>query len=206
MKKYFIILLIFLSSHLHADDRFSAGLTFGYQQDVGMLSEKNIIRGNIQNNMSAGMALKLDLSIFFVRTGAEYSHPVKKGVIVNSTAGAITGTALSFIEAPLYFGINLPLKDFGSLYIGGGGSYIFGMGSVKTSAGEASVSEQLFGYGMLAGIEYEIYSNASFIFEWEYMTARSSPLASTGAGTYDDYYADYTGQRIRFGAVYHFNK
>ncbi len=205
MKKFFIILIFLLAHNLYAEDRFSAGLTAGYQHDVGMLAEKNIIRGSVQNNLSIGMIIKLDLSIVFVRSGAEYSYPVKKSVIADSSAGDIEGTALSFVEAPLYFGINLPLRDFGSVFIGGGGSYIFGMGRVNSASGDVDVSEQLFGYGIIAGTEYEIYGNASFIFEWEYMAARSSPLASTGGGA-DDFYADYSGQRLRFGAVYHFNK
>jgi opacity protein-like surface antigen len=210
MKRNFVIMLIimlfFIVNNLSAEDRLSAGLTAGYQYDVGMLSGKKSLQARVQHNISAGAILKLDMSRVFLRTGFEYSYPFDKGVIVNGTAGDVLETKIAFIEVPVYGGINLPIRDFGNFYIGGGGSYIFGTGHVKTSAGNVDISEQLFGYGFLAGIESEIYSDASLLFEWEYMAARSSPVASPGAGTYDDYSIDYSGNRIRFGVIYHFGR
>ena len=210
MKRIFVIILIimifFIVNNLSAEDRFSAGLTAGYQYDVGMLSEKKSVQAQVQHNISAGAVIKLDMSRLFLRTGVEYSYPFDKGVIVNGTAGDVLETEITFIEVPVYGGINLPIRDFGNFYIGAGGSYVFGTGHVKTSAGNVDISEQLFGYGFLAGIESEIYSDASLLFEWEYMAARSSPVASTGAGTYDDYSIDYSGNRFRFGVIYHFGR
>ena len=206
MKRIFVIILIFAANAIYGEDRLSAGLTAGYQYDVGMLSERSGVQGQVQHNISAGAVLKLDMSGVFLRTGMEYSYPFDKGVIVNGTAGDVLETEVVFIEVPVYGGINLPIRDFGAFYIGGGGSYIFGTGHVKTTAGNVNINEQLFGFGILAGIESEIYSDASLIFELEYMAARSSPVASTGAGTYDDYSIDYSGSRIRFGVIYHFNR
>jgi len=206
MKRFCVIILIFIAGNLSAEDRFSAGLTAGYQYDAGMLSGRSGVQGKVQHNISAGAVIKLDMSRVFLRTGFEYSYPFDKGVIADGTAGDVLGTEISFFEVPVYGGINLPIRDFGNFYIGGGGSYIFGTGHVKTSAGNADINEQLFGYGILAGIESEIYSDASLLFEWEYMAARSSPVASTGAGTYDDYSIDYSGSRIRFGVIYHFGR
>lgn len=206
MKRIVVIILILIVNNLYAEDRFSAGLTLGYQYDAGMLSEKKTVQAQVQHNISAGAVIKLDMSRVFLRTGVEYSYPFDKGVVVNVTAGDVLGTEIKFIEVPVYGGINLPIRDFGSFYIGGGGSYIFGTGHVKTSTGNVDISEQLFGYGILAGIESEIYSDASLLFEWEYMAARSSPVASTGAASYDDYSIDYSGNRIRFGVIYHFGR
>jgi len=206
MKRIIVIILIFITNSLYSEDRLSAGLTAGYQYDVGMLSEKRSIQAQVQHNISAGVIFKLDMSRVFLRSGAEYSYPFDKGVIVNGSAGDILETELKFIEVPVYGGINLPIRDFGVFYLGGGGSYIFGMGHVAASAGNKDISEQLFGFGFLAGIESEIYSEASLIFEWEYMAARSAPVASTGAGSYDDYSIDYSGHRIRFGVIYHFGR
>lgn len=206
MKKIIIILLLFTANILYAEDKLSAGGTFGYQYDAGMLSEKMGIQGKVQQNVSTGIVIKLDINRIFLRTGIEYSYPLQKGKIsYYSTTGLVEGTAISFMEAPVYAGINLVIRDLGAFYMGGGGSYIFGSGYVKTSTGKKKINEQLFGYGMIAGIQYEIYSNASLLFEWEYMAARTSPVAST-SGTYDDYSIDYSGQRIRFGAIYHFNR
>jgi len=114
-------------------------------------------------------------------------------------------TEVAFTEVPVYAGINLPIRDFGVVYMGGGGSYIFGSGHLKTTSGNEKINEQLFGYGLIAGIESEIYSNASLLFEWEYLAARSSPAASA-SGVYDDYYIDYSGHRFRFGVIYHFSR
>jgi len=205
MKKIISILLLLAVNMLYAEDKFSAGLTAGYQYDAGMLSEKAGVQAKVQQNVSAGLVLKFDMNRIFLRTGVEYSYPLQKGEILNAGAGLVEGTAISFIETPVYAGINLVLRDFGSFYIGGGGSYIFGSGNVKTSSGRKKINEQIFGYGIISGIQYEIYSNASLLFEWEYMSARTSPVASTN-GVYDDYSIDYTGQRIRIGAVYHFNR
>lgn len=206
MKKIIIILLLFTASLIYAEDRFSAGITAGYQYDAGMLSEKAGVQGKVQHNVTTGLVLKLDISRLFLRTGVEYSYPFQKGKIsCSSTTGCIEETAISFIEVPVYAGANLVIRDFGAFYMGAGGSYIFGSGNVKTSSGKEKINEQLFGYGMIAGIQYEIYSNASLLFEWEYMAARTSPVASTN-GTYNDYSIDYSGQRIRIGAIYHFNR
>lgn len=205
MKKIISILMLFAANILYAEDKLSAGLTAGYQYDTGMLSEKAGIQAKVQHNISAGLVLKLDMSRIFLRTGVEYSYPFQKGEIENSSAGFVEGTAISFIEAPVYAGINLVLRDFGAFYMGGGISYIFGLGNVDTSSGDKKIREQVSGYGMIAGIQSEIYSNASILFEWEYMAARTSPVTST-AGVYDDYCIDYSGSRLRFGIIYHFNR
>lgn len=206
MKRFFFFIFVLIANSLSAEDRFSAGLSAGYQYDTGLLSEKNYVQAQVQHNISAGVVIKLDMSRVFLRTGFEYSYPFDRGVIVNGSAGDVLETEIAYIEVPVYGGINLPIRDFGNFYIGGGGSYIFGSGHVKTSAGNVDISEQLFGYGLLAGIESEIYSDASLLFEWEYMAARSSPVASTGAGSYNDYSIDFSGNRIRFGVIYHFGR
>lgn len=206
MKKVIFLILLMLPCMLSAGDKLSAGLTAGYQNDVGMLSDRRGVQADAQQNISAGLVLKLDMSKIFIRTGAEYSYPFDKGRFPDGSAGNVTGTEISFTEVPVYAGINLCIRDFGNFYIGGGGSYIFGTGKIRTVSGDANINEQLFGYGLIAGLEYEIYNNASFIFEWEYMAVRSSPAASSGAGTYNDFCVDYSGHRIRFGVIYHFSR
>lgn len=206
MKKIIIIMMLITPCLASAGDKFSAGLTAGYQNDVGMLSERSGIQANPQQNFSAGLVLKLDMSRIFIRTGVEYSFPFIKGSIDDGTCGDVTGTVIRFTEVPVYGGINIILRDFGNFFIGGGGSYIFGTGKIRTVSGDAEINEQLFGYGLIAGLESDIYNDASFIIEWEYMSARSSPVASTGTGSFDDFCVDYTGHRIRFGVVYHFSR
>ncbi len=206
MKRIITLLLLFSAGVLYAEDKFSAGLTVGYQHDAGMLSEKSGIQGDAQQNFSAGIVIKLDMGRLFLRSGVEYSYPFETGTVESDSTVILNETAIAFTEVPVYAGINISIRDFGAFYMGGGGSYIFGSGHVKTSAGNVNINEQLFGYGLLAGIESEIYSNASLLFEWEYMTARSSPVASAYGSGYDDYPIDYSGHRVRFGVIYHFNR
>jgi len=202
---FFIIIILFAAENLFsAGGKVSAGISAGYHHDAGNLSEKPGINADIEQNLSIGGVLKLDMGFLFFRSGCEYSYPVEKGKISDGSAGNVTEISLSYYEVPAYLGINLPIREVGYFYLGGGGSYIFGTGYVKADARE-KINEQLFGWGFLAGIESEIYSRVSFIFEWEYMAARSSPVASA-SGTYDDFYADYTGNRFRFGIIYHFNR
>ncbi len=206
MKKIFCLITIFLAVQnlLLASGKISAGVTAGYQYDTGNLAEKAGIDADVEQNVSAGAVLKFDMGFLFFRSGVEYSCPVEKGEISDGSAGFVKETSLSFYEVPVYGGINLPVRGYGFFYLGGGGSYIFSTGSVKTDKNNR-ISEQLFGWGFIAGIESEIYSNASLIFEWEYMSAVGSPVASA-SGTYDDYCIDYTGSRYRFGVIYHFNR
>ena len=205
MKRIAIIILLFAGNMLYAEDKISAGLTTGYQYDTGMLSDKGGLQAEFQQNISIGVIIKLDMGRLFLRSGIEYSYPFAKGDIKNSSAGDVEETAIAFLEAPIYGGINLSLRDFGAFYLGGGGSYIFGSGYVETSDKKEKISEQLFGYGIIAGIESEIYSDASFMFEWEYVTARCSPVASRD-GLYDNYSIDYSGCRVRMGVMYHFSR
>lgn len=201
----FFTVLLLIPFPLFAAGRISGGIYTGYQYDTGNLSEKNVV-ADLQQNVAVGALLKIDLGFLFFRTGADYSCPVEKGRFSGESAGDVLETEISFIEAPLYAGFNIPVRDYGQFYMGGGGSYIFGMGSIKTSSGRESINEQLFGYGFITGIESEISADISIFFEWEYMSAASSPVAATGTGTYDDYYIDYTGSRYRFGFLYHFNR
>ncbi len=183
----------------------SGGLYLGYQYDVGNLSGKPVWADR-QQNVSAGAMIKIDLGFLFFRSGADFSYPAESGALNNGSAGSVTGTDASFTEVPVYAGINIPVRDYGMFYMGAGGSYIFGTGNITTTSGRESINEQLFGYGFIAGIESAVTADFSLFLEWEYMTVSSSPVASTGAGPYDDYYMDYTGSRYRLGVMYHFNR
>ncbi|HPS59374.1 MAG TPA: outer membrane beta-barrel protein [Spirochaetota bacterium] len=205
MKFYIISLVVLCAMPAFSAGTISGGLYLGYQYDVGNLSEKPL-DADLQQNVAAGALLRIDLGILFFRTGADFSYPAEKGHITNSTGGNVTGTEAWFVEVPVYAGIDIPVRDYGMFYMGAGGSYIFGMGSVAASSGSEKINEQLFGWGFIAGIESVINSDVSLFLEWEYMIVSSSPVAASGAGAYDDYYIDYTGSRYRLGVMYHFNR
>ncbi|NLV66634.1 MAG: porin family protein [Spirochaetes bacterium] len=202
---YIIPLLLFCSMPIYSAGTISGGLYLGYQYDAGNLSGK-AVDADLQQNVAVGGLLRIDLGILFFRTGADFSYPFEKGRIHNSSAGDITGTDSWFVEVPVYAGLGIPVRDYGMFYMGAGGSYIFGMGSVSATSGNEQINEQLFGWGFIAGIESVVSNDLSLFVEWEYMTVSSSPFASSGTGTYNDYYMDYTGNRYRLGVMYHFNR
>ncbi|HOQ11991.1 MAG TPA: hypothetical protein PK104_06485 [Spirochaetota bacterium] len=204
MKKLiYIILFIFINQVLLASGKVSGGITIGYQNDVGNFDEKSGASVDYQNNLSLGGIFKFDMGFVFFRSGVEYSYPIEKGKIRDGSIGNLEYTKIIFWEVPVYGGLNLTIRDYGSLYFGGGGSYIFGYGYVE-GASKNKIDTQLFGTGFIAGIESEIFNDMSFLVEWEYMSVRSSPVASTG--TYKDVTIDYSGNRFRIGCIYHFNR
>lgn len=205
IKYYIIFLLVLCCMPVFSAGTISGGFYLGYQYDVGNLSEKPVDY-DLQQNAAIGGLLRIDLGILFFRTGADFSYPLEKGRIRNLTAGDVSKTEAWFVEVPVYAGIDIPVRDYGMFYMGAGGSYIFGMGSVTAASKEEKINEQLFGWGFITGIESVINSDVSLFLEWEYMTVSSSPVAASGAGPYDDYYIDYTGSRYRLGVMYHFNR
>lgn len=202
-RRIYIILfmLSFIPAAASAAGRISGGLYAGYQYDVCGLSNRDI-GVDLQQNVALGGMLKIDIGFLFFRTGADFSYPVEAG----TTAGNVEKTKTYFIEVPVYAGLNIPVRNYGLFYMGGGGSYIFGMGKIDTASDSVSISEQLFGYGFIAGIESAITSDVSFFLEWEYMTAISSPVAASAAAGPEDFRMDYSGNRIRLGVMYHFNR
>jgi len=193
-----VLCLLFLPFNAFSSVIF--GLTGGYHYDVGRMNEKKGIEGDVQQNVALGALFKIDLGPMFARSGVDFSYPFEKGR-VSASVYDIEKTAVYFTEVPLYAGLRFPIRDFGEVYLGGGGAYVFSSGEIKTSAGDVSVSEQLFGFGIIGGIQYDLSSTVYFVLEWEYISLSGVPLVSTG-GTYKDYSFDYGGSRVRIGAAY----
>lgn len=205
MIKYLYAVPVFfmLLSPLASEERISAGMTAGYHYDAGNFVSRQGVHRTVQQNISAGAVFKIDFNCIFFRSGLDISYPFVKG----KYGGDIGKTKVSYLEVPLYIGIVFPIRNYGSVYMGGGGSYLFGFGDIKTSTGNVKISEQLFGYGMITGLETEINSRVSFIMEWGYVVSKSSPVAaSDSSDPYNDYYVDFTGNRIRAGFLYHFSR
>ncbi len=188
---------------LSASGKISAGGSFGYQSDAGGFSKKSGTVADSQDNVSIGGIFKFDMEFIFFRTGVEYSRPIERGKIREGTLGDIEYTKIIFWEVPVYGGLSLKIRDYGSLYFGGGGSYIFGTGYVEGTS-KNKINEQLFGNGFILGIESEIFNDMSLILEWEYISTMSSPVAASAS--YNDVCIDYSGSRYRVGVIYHFNR
>lgn len=205
MIKYLYAFLLFfiILSPLAAEERISAGITAGYHYDAGNIAKHQGVNRTVQQNVSTGAVFKIDFNLIFLRSGLEISYPFIKG----DYGGNIDKTNVSHLEVPLYIGIIFPIRNYGSFYLGGGGSYLFGYGEIKTSSGNVKINEQLFGYGMIAGLETEIHSRVSFIMEWGYVVSKGSPVAASDVSDpYNDYYVDFSGHRIRAGFLYHFSR
>jgi len=200
-KKIIITALLIMPVPAFSAGLISGGFYLGYQYDAGSLSEKDTA-GKIQQNVSAGALLRIDLALLFFRTGADFSYPAVSG----TTSGNVEKTASYFVEVPVYGGLNIPLRNYGHFYMGGGGSYIFAMGSIETASGTVDINEQLFGWGFITGVETDFTADLSLFFEWEYVIAKSSPVAESVAAGPEDFSMDYSGSRYRIGVVYRLSR
>jgi len=205
MKRFILSLLIIIGirESSFASGKISGGMSLGFQHDAGGFAKKPGVIADCQNNISFGGIFKFDMEFIFFRTGVEYSYPIEKGKIKEGTLGDIEYTKITFWEVPVYGGLYLKIRDYGSLYLGTGGSYILGTGYVEGTS-KSKINAQLFGNGFLLGIESEIFNDMSLIMEWEYMSIISSPVASSSS--YKDVCIDYGGSRYRIGFIYHFNR
>lgn len=201
-----LILAIAFSSPLAAEEVLGLGVHLGLHHDVGNISnqDRNILQ-DPQNSMLAGFSFKLNLSIFFIRTGCDISSQINRGNVLDSTPpSAIEYTSLSYICLPGFLGIRYQLKDVGEFYMGAGMAYFLGAGEVKLAASATAeeVDASAYGYGLVTGIEFKLLQFLHLYMEWQYFDARSDPVLNTGAGTWKDYYVDFSGHRILIGAMY----
>jgi len=208
MKKFSLTLLIILllSQHLYSGEILGVGLQFGLHDDVGNLSSRRGISLDTQTSCIIGITSMLDMDPFFFRTGTDFSIPVFKGKISDNTAGGLQETSIYYISFPFYLGLNLKIPKKGNIFIGGGGSCFHGFGNIGTDAGKQKFYKIAWGYGFLAGVQLNLTKSVRIHFDWEYLTAVSSPVVDSGAAAPDwnDFILDYTGHRFHIGAMYYF--
>ncbi len=209
----YILLLIFLIGlpvSVFAQRYFGVGIHVGGQHDVGDLTSfYPDAQTDPQNSVLFGVAIRLSIPFFFIRTGGDASFTINKGkVLDNQATVGVDAYNVQYTMLPLYAGLQFPLRDRGAFYLGGGVSYFYGTGSVKLSSGVSEdINATAFGAGFLAGMQLYVTSSFSLYMEWVYVEARSKPVITTtgtyNASNYKDLFIDYSGHRILLGVMYY---
>ncbi|MGB4270185.1 MAG: outer membrane beta-barrel protein [Spirochaetota bacterium] len=214
-KKVIINILLFIFLHtacsaVFAQRYFGVGIHVGGQHDVGDLTSfYPPAQTDPQNSVIFGVAIRLSIPFFFIRTGGDASFTINKGTVLEDQATVgVDEYNVKYTMLPLYAGLQFPLRDRGVFYLGGGVSYFYGTGSVILSSGTSEdIETTAFGTGFLAGMQLHVTSSFSLYMEWMYVDARSKPvIATTGtynANNYKDLFIDYSGHRIMVGVMYY---
>lgn len=209
---YISLLIFFIGIHTYAFGQryFGVGIHIGGQHDVGDITTfYPDAQTEPQNSVIFGVAIRLSVPFFFIRTGGDASFTINKGKVLedHATVG-VNEYNVQYTMLPLYAGLQFPLRDRGAFYLGGGVSYFYGTGSVILSNGTSEdIDATAFGAGFLAGMQLHITSSFSLYMEWMYVDARSKPVITT-TGTYNpnnykDLFIDYSGHRIIIGVMYY---
>lgn len=215
LKKIFFIGIIILCIPIvlttaHAQRYFGVGIHVGAQHDVGDLSTfYPQAQTQPQNSVLFGIAIRLCVPFFFIRTGGDASFTINKGKVLQDQAAVGVDTYnVKYTMLPVYSGLQFPLRDRGAFYLGGGGAYFYGTGSVKLSDNSSQdIDATAFGVGFLAGMQLHVTSSFSLYMEWMYVDTRSKPVITTtgtyNANNYKDLFIDYSGHRIMIGVMYY---
>jgi opacity protein-like surface antigen len=205
-----LIFLIGIHTSAFAQRYFGVGIHIGGQHDVGDLTTfYPTAQTEPQNSVIFGVAIRLSVPFFFIRTGGDASFTIDKGKVLEDQATVgVNEYNVQYTMLPLYAGLQFPLGDRGAFYLGGGVSYFYGTGSVKLSDNSSQdINATAFGAGFLAGMQLHVTSSFSLYMEWIYVDARSKPVITT-TGTYNpnnykDLFIDYSGHRIMIGVMYY---
>ena len=186
------------------------GIHLGAHHDVGDITTfYPDAKTDPQNSILFGIAVRLSVPYFFIRTGADTSFTLNKGkVLEDEAAVGVKSYNVKYAMIPFYAGLQFPLLDKGVFYLGGGISYFYGTGNVRLSDGSSKdIDATCLGTGFLAGIQLHITSSTSLYMEWMYVDAQSDPVITT-TGTlnpngYEDLFINYGGHRIMLGVMYY---
>lgn len=208
MKKIIIPILLsamLLSPAILHANYIGVGLHVGTQYNVGNLNEySNSIQYDPQINAIVGFSAKFDLKFFFIRPGVDLSFKMIDGKVLNSSS-VIEKTKITYYAAPCFIGLNLPVKEIGTFYLGGGAAYMIAAGSIKLAsvATATEISNTGWGYGFISGINMSINNKLGLYMEWQYLEYMTDPIVQTGSHTWKDLAIDYSGHRISVGVIYY---
>lgn len=202
-----IVLLLMWPVLAYPRQHIGLGLHLGAHHNVGRLSDYN---GGFdldpQNNYLIGFAFKANYRFLFLRTGVDTSFILNKGrVLENSDPNdPVQRYRITYTEIPCFIGLNFPVQDIGEFYMGGGIAYFIGNGTVTTST-STDIDATALGFGFITGIQIYITSTVRLYMEWQYLDARSEPVANTVTApqTWDNYYIDFSGHRLLAGIMYY---
>lgn len=205
----FIALFLFCTT-IFAQHYTGIGAHIGFQHDVNDITNYYPdIQTFPQNNLFFGISLRLSTPFFFLRTGADISYTINKGKVLNNQSIiGIRSYSMKYSSIPVYAGLQYPVMDIGSFYLGGGLCYFIGTGSVKLSDSTSkNINVTSPGIGFIAGIQIFATKSLSVYIEWIYSSAQTKPdIATTGtlnSNSYKDFYINFSGNRLALGVMYY---
>jgi opacity protein-like surface antigen len=199
-----LTLTLSASMQVYAADYLAIGGGAGYQHDSGNTDAYPEMMRTTQKNILVSGWFKADLwPMIFVRAGYIRSMGITEGKALHSSHGSLDSWEIGYHMIPGHLAFSFPVNDDGALYMGAGITYIFSSGQI-TAAEKVTFSKNLFGYGLIAGLQSKVYGPVSLFAEWNYLTAKTAPLIDTDADSVKDYSADFSGSTVHFGILYYF--
>lgn len=206
IKKIIIIitLLYLFAPHLLAKNNILMGVYSGIHYDVGNFSSIPNIDINPQINLMLGANVKTDLGPVFFIFGVQYSFLAQNGKILDNSFDELKETSIESLIIPSYSGLNFPINDIGKFFMGVGGAWVLGRGSIKTDAGNETYKSVLFAYGFITGIQLRVHKYIGILFEWEWLYAKSEALFDIDSTrNWKNLSIDHTGHMFHLGLYFY---
>ncbi len=201
-----LILMLFVFAfqvNIFAGQHIGIGTHIGIQYDVGLLEKTSYDTLSPQINYITGISIKSDYKYLFLQVGIDKSFPIVKSEIAGTTTKLIKSN-IQYISTPVYSGINFPIRDRGKFFLGLGGAYILGSGTLTTTDGITNFNSVNTVYGFITGIQISVSYSLDFIMEWEYIQGSSDPVVNTDIGkTWKNFQINYSGNRFYLGIRYY---
>ena len=189
---------------LYGRDNIGIALHTGMHYDVGNLSALPGAQITPQINIIVGTKVKADIWFAFVQLGIQQSFLASEGRVINDSWGTLKKTSIQYMSFPLYGGLNFPVRDRGTFYIGVGGAWILGSGYIQTATSKKNLNQVIFSHGFMTGMQIRLWKRIGLYFEWEYLYARTGPVINTdSAHNWKDFSADFSGHRFHCGVFYY---
>ncbi|MCB1146705.1 MAG: outer membrane beta-barrel protein [Leptospiraceae bacterium] len=148
----------------------------------------------------AGLNFRYKYKFLFVRGGAEGGIAYPSATGKTTTGGNVTMSVTS-VHAPVSVGLNLPLRNRSSLYMGFGYSHFIGIYNIKNDLADSTFPVSTGGTHILLGTEIKLTEKGHITLEWMQTFGLSAPV---GNGTLKTRQFDLTGSRFMMGYAYYF--
>ena len=197
------LLFFFVSFNLVAGEHIGIGTHFGIQHDVGSLETFPYETLKPQMNTIFGVSVKSDYKYLFLQIGIDKTFLLFSSDVTGSNT-KLTKSNIQYLSIPVYAGINFSIKDRGKFFLGIGGTYISGSGTITTTDGNLNFSTITPAYGFLTGLQISVTNDLDFTIELEYLQGSSNPVTNTNpTKTWKDFPINYNGNRYYFGFRYY---
>jgi opacity protein-like surface antigen len=201
----FLLVIFFYASPAYTErDNILLSFIMGYHYDVGNLRSTENSGYSVQHSLFLGLNYKADLSFFFLQLGLNKSFILSSASISDNSLDELKSFEINYYAAPMYLGINFPIKEHAKVYIGAGIVYYLIDGKVKTTVRNYNFNEIAFGQAITLGLQYRSLENIGIFIQWEYVRVNTAPVADIDStNNWKNFDIDLTGSRTLFGLTYY---